>query len=125
MFTPNKSRMQRQMQQNMMQYAGQTATWWRFVSASTGNPAAGYGAVQYSAAMTITAQFTNVPVMANVQQAMPGGYMEAGDVRMISNEKMGSADQIVWNSVRYRVDTVSQPSILDKQWVSILKRGDK
>ena len=104
--------------------AGQTATWRQWVSAVSGN-AAGFGKQNFYRQQTITALFANAGAHLNMQIQQPGGMIEAGTIQISTEQKLSDTDEIIWNGIRYRIDTVSQPSILDNHYVSILKRGDK
>lgn len=121
-INPNKSRMNAQMTNNIMRFAGQTAVWRAYVSASAGNPMAGYPDRLYYREQTITGMFSPL-VPANVQQQYEAGTFPAGDVSLTSKERMTSRDEVVYNGERYRVDTDSQPSVMNGYYMSVLRRG--
>lgn len=125
---PDFTRFKAQVRDNHMAIAGQTATWRQWVSAVSGN-AAGFGTQNFYRQQTITALIGGYGqeglARPNMQRQQPGGMFEAGEITIATQEKLSAADEVIWNGVRYRVDTVSQPSILDSHFVSILKRGDK
>src|SRR5574341_1595150 len=101
---PDKKLIHAQMRDNVMQYAGQTAMWRQWISASAGNKAVGYGDVQYYRSQTITALFAQGLVAANMQNQYPGGQYPAGTLRMTTKFQVGYKDEIVYNGQRYRID---------------------
>lgn len=115
---------------DLLAIAGQTATWNRYVSASAGVAVAGFGSAVYSASQLITAVFgggvagAGGTVEANIQRQMMLGQIEAGQVRIDTRERLSQLDEIIWNSVRYRVDTDSQLSPLNGYYMSVITRGD-
>lgn len=127
---PNQKRMNGQTH-HMMQFAGQTATWRQHISASAGVSVAGFGSANYYREQTITAFFGGGGMMpgggvvnANLQRQTPMGQLEAGQIRITTQQRFSKYDEIIWNGVRYRVDTDSQPSPLNGFWMSIISRGD-
>lgn len=123
MFNPNRCRQNTQTRDNILQYAGQTATWRQWVSASTGNPMAGFGAIQYYRQQTITALFNAGMVGTNTQQQFAGGQFPSGMLQMTTREKMSNLDEILYNGFRYRVDTDGQPSVMNGFYMTMIKRG--
>ena len=114
---------------DILRYAGQTATWRQFVSASASVGAAGFGSANYYREQTVTAVFGGGVVgggvvNANLQRQLGMGQQEAGTVRVTTQEKLSKFDEFIWNGVRYRVDTDSQFSPLNGYYMSILTRGD-
>lgn len=127
-FDPNNAR-NKAYTQYIHTYAGQTAMWRQFISASAGNAAAGYGSAVYYREQTITAVFGGGGigggvVNANLEKARAAGMIPDGSIRMSTPFPVGSQDEVVWNGVRYRVDTVSQPSTMNNHYMSILVRGN-
>lgn len=119
---PNTSRTKRQASA-IRRYAGHTAVWSQWVSATTGTPAAGVGAVDYYRQQLITGLFgdNRLPRIAEMQ--FPAGMIEAGDVYAVTREQLATQDTITWNGDSYRVESDPIQSKIDGQWVSILKRG--
>jgi len=114
---------------NILQYAGQTATWHQYVSATTGVPAAGIGGQSYYVDSVITAVFGGGGVGggvvgANLTRQLALGQLEAGQVRISTHQPLSKEDEVIWNGIRYRVDTDSQFSPLNGFYMSILTRGD-
>ncbi len=113
----------------IIKYAGFTATWRQYVSASAGVSVAGFGSANYYREQTVTAVFGGGVVgggvvNANLQRQLGMGQQEAGTVRVTTQEKLSKFDEFIWNGVRYRVDTDSQFSPLNGYYMSILTRGD-
>lgn len=111
----------------IMQYAGFTATWRQYVSASAGVSVAGFEGGMYYREQTITALLggNNASIVSpNIQRQSPGGQLENGTLRIVTHERITGNDEIIWRGVRYRVDADSQPSQLNGYWMSMLTRGD-
>ena len=88
----------------ILQYAGQTATWRAYISASAGLAEFGLGTGLSYVQKPITAVFD--PVRAQeIWQA--GGTYQAGDLRMATVEPVSRRDEIQWEGNRYHV--VSDP----------------
>lgn len=119
---PDRNRINVQAEQ-IFQYAGNTATLRTFVSAVTGVPDAGIGSAVYYAQRTITAQFMSLPSLPeNVGGA---GLIAAGQFQMVSREKVGRQDELLWRTSTYRIDSDPVPSNLPGWWVTILKRASE
>jgi hypothetical protein len=113
----------------VQEYAGQTATWRQYVSASAGNAMAGYGSVSYYREQTITAVFGGGGVgggvtNANLEQTRAAGMIAEGNIRISTSFPLSNRDEVIWQGVRYRVDTNSQLSRMNQHYMSILVRGD-
>lgn len=114
----------------ILKYAGQTATWRQYISASAGVAVAGFGSAVSYREQTITAVFggggANMggTVLTNLQTQRAAGQLAAGTVRVTTEERLSDRDEIIWNGIRYRVDTDSQFSPLNGYWMSMLVRGD-
>ncbi len=111
----------------IMRYAGFTATWRQYISASAGVSVAGFGSAINYREQTITAllggQMGSI-VNPNTQRQTPMGQVEAGELNIHTPVYMTDKDEFMWGGVRYRVDANSQPSRLDGMWYSKLTRGD-
>lgn len=102
---------------------GQTAIWRSFISAITGNQAAGYGLQPFYRQQIITIVFPRGADM-NEQNQYPGGTIADAQFTINTRYPMGQRDEILWNNVRYRVDANSQKSPMDGMWQTVVKRGD-
>ena len=106
----------------MLSQVGETATLRKYVSASAGNPAAGFGSALSYQQMTITAFFSQNPVGANTEKQLPAGQLPAGQIRITTVQKLIRQDEILWRGIRYAVDSDSQPSTMDGRWMATLTR---
>jgi hypothetical protein len=130
-FNPNR-RIQGLQTDVIKQYAGQTATWRQFVSASAGVSVAGFGSANSYREQLITAVFGGGvqgnmgggTVNANFEMSRAAGNIAAGVVRVSTREPLGNNDEIVWRGIKYRVDTEAQVSTLNGYYMSILVRSD-
>lgn len=123
---PNTARMASQMRDNMMRFAGETATLWAYISAGGGIPVAGFEPTAFSAGRTITAQFYVARgFMPNVgQHPSPGGMIPAGEFLMNSEYKPNVNDAVEYQGKLYKVE--SEPfrePLVKNTWVSNLKRA--
>lgn len=122
---PNQKRMGQQAER-IYQYAGVTATWRQYVSASAGIPEAGIGDGQYYRTQTITGQFG---VMLSPPKIGEGngaaGQIAAGLFQMVSRERIGRQDEIIYNSAYYRVESDPVPAPLAGWWVTQIKRASE
>lgn len=106
---------------NIFQYAGQTALWQHFVSASGGTPAAGLTNTLYFRETIITA------LLSNLQQpegATPAGMLAASRFSVITQERLERDDRLVWNGVDLRIDSDPVTSRITNLWVSEAVRAD-
>lgn len=122
---PDKHRMNIQGEQ-IFKYAGVTATWRQFISASAGVPEAGIGDMQYYRLSTITGQFGVMlnPPKVGEQVAAPG-LIAAGQFQMVTRERVGRQDEIIYNSALYRVESDPVPAQLVGWWVTQIKRASE
>lgn len=127
---PHQPRTHVQSLQNMLKYAGQTATLRRYVSASAGVADAGLGDSYYYATFTITGifgggggQIGGGQLVANLMMDRPAGMIPAGMLRVVTERPLQADDELTWNNEKYRVDTDSQRSPINNMWMSILVRG--
>lgn len=123
---PDTARMAAQQHNNMMRFAGETATLWAYISASAGVPVAGIGEGVYSAGRTITAQFYVARgFMPNVAQHMSPAGMVPYDEFLMNSEYHPSVNDIVeYQGEFYNVD--SEPfrePLIKNTWVSNLRRA--
>lgn len=125
---PNKRNMNAQTRDNQFQFAGQTANWRAWVSATTGYPMLGQGGANYYREQTITGMFANSVVfpsltLSNKESQHPGGQYAGGDLMVTTREKLGYRDEIIHNGIRYKVDTDSQRSVMNGYFMSVLRRA--
>lgn len=106
---------------NILQYAGQTAIWQHFVSASGGTPAAGLTNTLYFRQTIITALFSN---MQQPEDATPAGMIAGSRFSVISQERIERDDRLIWNGVDLRVDSDPVTSRISNLWVSEAVRAD-
>lgn len=107
-------------------YAGVTATWKQWVSASVSVPEAGFGGEDFYRQQTITGQFG---VMLNVPKVLEGagaaGMIAAGTFQMVTREKIGRRDEIQYNGATYRVESDPVPAQMVGWWVTQIKRASE
>lgn len=120
---PNPRRMALQAD-TMKLYAGETAVWRQFVSASSGNPLVGLGSAARYREQVITGVFGDGVVTTNQFGQRTVGQLQAGQIRVVTTEKLGQDDEIMYQGNRYRVDSDPTFSRMDKRWIAILKRGN-
>ena len=106
---------------NILQYAGQTAIWQHFVSASGGTPAAGLTNTLYFRQTIITALFSN---LQQPEDATPAGMIAGSRFSVISQERIERDDRLIWNGVDLRVDSDPVTSRISNLWVSEAVRAD-
>lgn len=130
-FKPYSKTHHTQSMGNMLQYAGQTATWRQYISASAGVADAGLGDTYYYREQLITGVFGGGggdigggQLYANWQTDRPAGMLPAGMLRVVTEMPMRANDELSWNGEKYRVDTDSQRSPINNMWMSILVRGE-
>ncbi len=122
---PDKRRLN-QNAERIYQYAGVTATWRQYVSASAGIPEAGIGDGQYYRTQTITGQFGNILGAPRIYEAVAApGLIAAGMLQMVSRERIGRQDEIIYNSAYYRVESDPVPAPLAGWWVTQIKRASE
>jgi len=106
---------------NILQYAGQTAIWQHFVSASGGTPAAGLTNTLYFRQTVITALFSN---LQQPEDATPAGMIAGSRFSVISQERIERDDRLIWNGIDLRVDSDPVTSRISNLWVSEAVRAD-
>ena len=106
---------------NILQYAGQTAIWQHFVSASGGAPAAGLTNTLYFRQTVITALFSN---LQQPEDATPAGMIAGSRFSVISQERIERDDRLIWNGIDLRVDSDPVTSRISNLWVSEAVRAD-
>lgn len=122
---PDKHRMNNQAER-IYQFAGSTATWRAYVSASAGVPEAGIGDTFYYRQQTITGQFgvmLNLPKIG--ENVAAPGLIAAGQFQMVTRERVGRQDEIIYNSATYRVESDPVPAQLVGWWVTQIKRASE
>lgn len=122
---PNTQRLNAQATETVLQHAGQTAVWRSYVSASAGNPDAGYGSKLYYREQTITAIFGQKPNMPMLAQGQTyGGQITHGELMVTTTAKIGLQDELIWRGETYRVESDPVPARMVGLWVSMVKRGE-
>lgn len=106
---------------NILQYAGQTAIWQHFVSASGGTPAAGLTNTLYFRQTIITALFSS---LQQPEDATPAGMIAGSRFSVISQERIERDDRLIWNGIDLRVDSDPVTSRISNLWVSEAVRAD-
>lgn len=122
---PDKRRMN-QNAEHIYTYAGVTATWRQYVSSSAGVPEAGISDTPYYRTQTITGQFgvmLNLPKLGEQVAAL--GLIAAGQFQMVTRERVGRQDEIIYNSAYYRVESDPVPAQLVGWWVTQIKRASE
>lgn len=109
---------------DVFQQAGYTATWRKYVSASTGVVDAGLGETQYYQETIITALLGEnmTPNIRERQQSV--GLTVAADIFAVTREALGRRDELLWRGVTYRVESDPVPGVMAGGWVTHLKRGE-
>ncbi len=119
---PDYGRMQRQ-QNTIAEFAGETAKWEAYVSASAGvSPVAGLGNEPQYITRTITALFAQPKFD---EQPVAGGEFLAGDM-MVSMANLAHAnDRIIWRGNVYHVQGLPIPQTVlgAKVWRTHLRIG--
>lgn len=118
--SPNQPRILNQ-SNTIFQYAGNTATWRQYISASAGVSVAGFGSTPFYAERTITALFAPLPHAPESQQ--PAGMIVSDEFQVTTKEKLQRQDELRWRGERYRVDSDPSPATLPGTYVFIVKRG--
>lgn len=123
---PNTQRISNQMQANQFQYAGQTAVWRQFISASAGLDYAGYGSTPFYREQLITALFkaTQGFTLTQPELQTPAGMTIDADYLVVTQQKLHRQDELRYMGSAWRIDSDSTFSRLDKTWINVLKRGD-
>lgn len=106
----------------IMQQAGQTATWRKFVSGVAG-ASPSFGSAFYYREQTITAFFGRNTIGQVGERQTPAGMLAAGDVWMVCREQVGRRDEIRWRGSIYRVDGDAVPAVIASHWAVGLKRA--
>lgn len=122
---PDTGRMAAQQRENMLRFAGETATLWAAISAGGGNTIVGIEDTTYSAGRTITAHFYVARgFLPNVMQTQtPAGMMPVGNFLMNSEIKPGVDDTVVYQGTGYHVDGQPWLDPFTRTWITTLRRG--
>jgi hypothetical protein len=107
---------------NVFQYAGQTATWHQFLTATTGNPIVGIGGSAQYRHQTISALFTS-GVLRQGEMQSPGGLIAGVAFQVTTREKLSRNDTLTWRGTEYQVESDPVPSRFANFWVAQLKRA--
>jgi hypothetical protein len=121
---PNQKRIGQQ-SDPIFKYAGVTATWRQYVSASGAVPEAGIGDTQYYRQSTITGHFGFQFLPRFMENVAAPGLIAAGVVQMSTRERIGRQDEIIYNSGTYRVESDPVPAALPGWWVTQIKRASE
>ena len=123
---PNPQRIAAQSQGNQFLYAGQTAVWRQYVSASAGLDYAGYGPTPFYREQLITALFkaTQGFTLTQPELQTPAGMTLDADYLVVTQQQLHRQDELVYRGSAWRIDSDSTPSRMDKTWINVLKRGD-
>lgn len=122
---PDKRRLN-QNAENVFRYAGVTATWRQYISSSAGVPEAGIGDQFYYRQSTITGQFGVMLNLPKIGEAVAApGLIANGMFQMVTRERIGRQDEIIYNSAYYRVEADPVPDELAGWWVTQIKRASE
>lgn len=113
-----------QFHDNILRQAGHTALWRQWISASAGVAFAGFGSAEYYREQVITAIIGQGVVATNTEEQRAAGMLAAGNLRITTQQRLASEDEIIWRGVRYSVETESQPSLIDGTWMATLVRRE-
>lgn len=116
---PDPARMEVQ-KDRAFTYAGQSATWRRWVSATPAVPAAGIAARDYFAERPITALFGQ---LEQVETQTPAGMIIATMVQCTTVEPLGRQDELIWRGITYEVDSDAMQARMGGGWITVLKRA--
>lgn len=116
---PNARRVATQ-EHDIFRYAGFTATWRQFVSATSGTPAAGLPGSSYYREQTITALFG---AASQPERQTPGGMIAAAELFVTTRETLGRQDELIWRGQTYRIESDPVPAPVTNQWISHIKRS--
>lgn len=122
---PQTGRIPLQVEQNIIEHAGQALTWRQFVSAVSGSTLAGFGATRYYRESTITGVLGRAPIQFIVTEGQtPGGAVAQGRFLVTTREKLARDDELVWQGDTYRVESEAIPARMSNMWTVEVKRGD-
>ncbi len=119
---PNSARISRQSRANQFAYAGQTAIWRQYVSASAGRSFMGIGAGSGYRQQVITALFA-AAYSGQPEMQTPAGLIANADFMVTTQVQMKRTDELIWRGVTYRVESDPTPSRMDSTWMSLVKRA--
>ena len=100
--------------------AGRVLLWRTVESESGGNVAMGLGPTPTWRERTITALMAGPD---NAEQRTMAGAFAAGEFSVITREKLGPDDELVWNGNVYRIESQPVMSTNTRYYKSIVKRG--
>lgn len=116
---PHQPRIQAQAA-TVFQYAGQTATWRQYISATTGMSVMGRGAVVSYREQAITALFKPLP--PNPETQTPAGMIAADQFQVTTTQRLNRQDELRWKGDLYSVESDPSPATMPGYWVSEVKR---
>src|SRR3990167_3704637 len=107
-------------------FAGHTAIWRQYISASAGIDYGGYGATPDYRPQLITAQFAAGGGMGFCigEGQLPAGMLASAEFIVTSREQFGPQDEITWQGKTCRIESESVLSRLNGTYVNVLKRGE-
>src|SRR3990167_8293638 len=119
---PNSQRISTQLNANQFHYAGQTAIWRQYISASAGLDYAGYGPTPYYREQLITALFkaTMGFTLTRPEIQTPAGMTLDADFLVVTQQPLHRQDELRWQGSAWRIESDSQPSRMDKTWINVL-----
>lgn len=123
---PNTTRQTNQLANNIFRYAGETATWRKYVSASAGNPVVGLGSASYYQERLITAMlYGQVGMGLNLPENQTfAGMLAVGQFLASTTEPLGRQDELLWRGTTYRVDGDTVPNHIAGTHTVVVKRGN-
>lgn len=123
---PNQHRIVQQRQQTVDAYAGYTALWRQYVSATTGAAFAGRGDTLHYREQWITAHMYGVPgaPMTISERQVAAGMIADGKFFASVPVRLGPRDELIWMGQIYRVEGTPVPAQLDGYYSVPVKRGE-
>lgn len=119
---PDQRRIALQIAEHQYAHMSQTVTWRQYISATGGVAVAGIGATGYYREQAISALLRPLPVQG--ERPTPAGMIAAGQFQVTTREALARRDEIVWGSVRYRVEGAAAPATLTSGYVNVIARAD-
>jgi len=123
---PNRQRIEAQRQSTIDTYAGYSALWRQYVSASTGNAFAGRGDTLHYREQWITAHVYGIPgAPANItERQRAAGMVTEGKFFISVPVQIGAQDELIWQGDTYRIEGTPIPSQIDGYFTVQVKRGE-
>lgn len=123
---PQRPRQFRQ-QLDILKYAGHTAIWRQYISATTGTQDAGLGDTLYYREQWVSALFGGGPLGSYgpaVERQAALGMITSDGIQAVTRQKLGVRDELVWRGEVYRIESESVPSLMDGFYMTELARGE-